>query len=519
MPRNSLRIIVDLSIEAVTCPGVILKDREDVYLSICMLGYQKRTLCLPPFFPLLFHQKFRFERTFMNCGDPAHLVHLLQYEDVLIELIQLNEDYSQDGTVLALYQVSARDFLYPEDSLLPSYAESDREILMQKKIWFSGISPKLEFSCKTSIVDTSTPGLDFYRDRVAERQDLAEDFVIVTPLRKSLRKKKKRNKSYEAPTISSTMKASRLSSGDLEDRPPFIVKRKDSHNRATSPSRASSPSPRRPASAPPTRPRTPISFRTSPPGITGNTSEYISEADCRICRIYQRYFGRRYWGHKKYYHPHNGIKFQTSEPVRDDVRDEELERILNERAAANDFSDSTDDLIDTMNGLSVVGHAIPGTEVEYARLPHSPRLSRSRSRTRSRSVSPSRRYSSPRSRSLSPVLAKSPLRERVGSRPGSPTHADVIHHRVRRALHKNYLSDDSDDSVTSEEALGALRSSLNGGSLRNPDSSVTSHLDDGHYLSNRSAELTGKSHRELFEDSMSRIYRRLHRNLKAKPHL
>ena len=76
-------------------------------------------------------------QTFLNCGDPAHLAHLLQFEDVLIELIQLNEDFTQDGTVLAFYQVSARDFLYPEDSLLPSYAESDREVLMHKKIWFS----------------------------------------------------------------------------------------------------------------------------------------------------------------------------------------------------------------------------------------------------------------------------------------------------------------------------------------------------------------------------------------------
>ena len=45
--------------------------------------------------------------------------------------------------MLAFYQVSARDFLYPEDSLLPKYAESDREVLMHKKIWFSVSDPCL----------------------------------------------------------------------------------------------------------------------------------------------------------------------------------------------------------------------------------------------------------------------------------------------------------------------------------------------------------------------------------------
>ena len=76
-------------------------------------------------------------QTYANCGDPAHLAHVLQFEDVLIELIQLDEDYTRDGTVLAFYQVSTRDFLYPEDSLLPRYAETDREVLMHKKIWFT----------------------------------------------------------------------------------------------------------------------------------------------------------------------------------------------------------------------------------------------------------------------------------------------------------------------------------------------------------------------------------------------
>ena len=76
-------------------------------------------------------------QTFPHCLDPAHLSHILAEDRILIEIIQLNEDYSQDGTVLALYETSMREFLYPEDSLAPSYTDSEREVLMQRTIWFS----------------------------------------------------------------------------------------------------------------------------------------------------------------------------------------------------------------------------------------------------------------------------------------------------------------------------------------------------------------------------------------------
>ncbi|XP_002731113.1 spermatogenesis associated 6-like protein, partial [Saccoglossus kowalevskii] len=135
MPRKALRVKVELNIEAVTCPGTFLRERDDVYLSICLLGYQRKTICVPPVFPLLFHQILRFERTFTNCMDPAQLSLELDQEHVLIEVIQLQPNY-EGGTVLAYYECSARDFLYPDPLLSPSYSSAEREILFTRTLAF-----------------------------------------------------------------------------------------------------------------------------------------------------------------------------------------------------------------------------------------------------------------------------------------------------------------------------------------------------------------------------------------------
>ncbi|XP_038068508.1 serine/arginine repetitive matrix protein 1-like isoform X1 [Patiria miniata] len=481
MPQKALKVTVDLTIQAVTCPGTVLRDREDVYISIHFFGYQKRTLCLPPIFPLLFHQVIRFEKTFVNCIDPAHLALLLEDERILIELIQLNEDYSADGTVLAHFYEPAKEFLYPQHTLMSAYADSEREVLMQRTLWFSGIAPKLEFSCSTTVKDCSAARLSRYSELSAQQSTSDEDFLTVTTERPSRRRT--RTKSYEDTTISwrskspsRSWKRERLGNTSLEDRPPFIIKRGNTHNRATSPSKSVSfsTSPSRPVSAPPpangltsssSSSSSPTVRRRSPrrKASSGRSSSYISENDCRVCRIFKRYYGRRYWGHRKNFHPNHGIKIR---PTKDsDTLVDEADLWL-DRVAQSQVSDDTRDILDGMNDLSLTGRSlepVAGLDVSYGRLPYSPRLSRSRSpsrspRARTRSLSPITLSPRRRSRSPSPILNRSSLKDRYGD--VDLDTSKLIHRRVRKALEHNFSSDSDVSSVTSEEALADLSASL-----------------------------------------------------------
>jgi len=54
---------------------------------------------------------------------------------VKIELIQLSDLFT-DGRVLAWYQSSAREFLYPEPTYAPIYGVHDREILLERSVTF-----------------------------------------------------------------------------------------------------------------------------------------------------------------------------------------------------------------------------------------------------------------------------------------------------------------------------------------------------------------------------------------------
>ena len=46
----------------ITCPGVLLKDKEELYLSVSVLGQYKKTQCVPAAFPLFFQEKLVFEK-------------------------------------------------------------------------------------------------------------------------------------------------------------------------------------------------------------------------------------------------------------------------------------------------------------------------------------------------------------------------------------------------------------------------------------------------------------------------
>ncbi|XP_048358798.1 spermatogenesis associated 6-like protein isoform X2 [Sphaerodactylus townsendi] len=146
----------------VTCPGVYLTEKNDVYLTVCILGQSKETESLPSIFPLLFHEKMWFEKVFEKAKDPIAVVELLGRN---VTKFRLSELIPTEREGLAFYEVNTRDFLFPEPKLTPVYPGVDRELLMKTHPTFPGIAPKLEFSTRTTITELPLRSRRWYHDR------------------------------------------------------------------------------------------------------------------------------------------------------------------------------------------------------------------------------------------------------------------------------------------------------------------------------------------------------------------
>ncbi|KAG7265995.1 hypothetical protein CRUP_029606 [Coryphaenoides rupestris] len=104
MLRKALKVVTELHFRTVSCPGVHLGAKDDLYLSVCVMG-QYRT--------------------------------------------------SKYGETLAWFEEDSRHFLFPEPKLVPSYSGVGREVLMTRAPHFPGIAPQLEFWTKTTIGECS----------------------------------------------------------------------------------------------------------------------------------------------------------------------------------------------------------------------------------------------------------------------------------------------------------------------------------------------------------------------------
>lgn len=153
MPFKAVKVIVELHLRAITCPGVHLPAKDDVYVSVSLMNQYRKSECLPAVFPLLIREKIRFEKVLNYATDPAAIAQFLQCETVKIELIQL---IPPAGEILASFEEDARSFLFPEPKLVPSFSGVGREVLMTRHPTFPGISPRLEFSTKTTISEISS---------------------------------------------------------------------------------------------------------------------------------------------------------------------------------------------------------------------------------------------------------------------------------------------------------------------------------------------------------------------------
>ncbi|XP_067846351.1 spermatogenesis-associated protein 6 [Heptranchias perlo] len=477
MPKKVLRLTVHLKIQAVTCPGVFLPEKDDVYVSVCMLGKFQKTKFLPSVFPLTFNDKMKFEKIFPEAMNPGHVADILEMDTTKFELIQLTPPV---GETLSIYEQNTREFLYPGRRLTPSYPGTDRELLMKRSIDFPGIAPRLEFST-TSIIKEC----QLHLTQIEYEEDNVKLELQSSPVRKSMTKSSKRktclaecprkfskDKSYKQPTVASQTRSpspytkrrmaalsedanqrlAHLNLGpyqfkkETDNKPPFVVRHVDQKLLPTDDLYiASSSLSSKPISQKSWSPSSPI---YDDPSLRG--SYRPSKTSLKISKK-----------------PHE-------KDLLDDSFEDTDEHIMS-GPAGRQFSPATTLMV----------------------------------------------YSTPSSfQKQSPVLKRLSLRERFHPDPSTPTKWEEIHQRVIKVLKTNSARQRLKfDSSAEVDYHSGRRSASSIDSLCDTTERISStlqhnasvHLGDGDYWSNRAAVYRGKPHRAIFEESLEKIYRNMYK--------
>uniref|UniRef100_A0A5F9DPC8 Spermatosis associated 6 n=1 Tax=Oryctolagus cuniculus TaxID=9986 RepID=A0A5F9DPC8_RABIT len=514
MPKvKALQCALALEIRSVTCPGVVLKDKEDIYLSICVFGQYKKTQCVPATFPLVFNARMVFEKVFPEAVDPGDVVAQLEYDTAVFELIQLVPPV---GETLSTYDENTRDFMFPGPNQISGHHDSNRQVTMRRISGLRGIAPKLEFSTTSVITECL----------ISSRKCRTQDKFVYhsAPVEKShgrlqsrtSRSQKKKSKSpernkycinaknYEQPTISSKShspspytkrrmcelsedtrrRLAHLNLGPYEfkketDKPPFVIRHVD------------------------------------PPSPRADTLFGSPSRDCE----------RDGWSRMHTDHSHLGCYRPKDYKVIVTQFPCHLSKDSHLRPAGIEYEYGT--CVDCLYVVFVWCCALFKPICQGAwdwqnviRTPHGRDFDESLDRCEeylsSRSCSKPQHsartllvHSAPSTvpkHSPSPVLNRASLRERFHSDWCSPSNCDEIHDRDERDPEK-------DDELELKRGLlyrdSAYDSDPEYSSFQRPRG--TPHLDDGEYWSNRAASYKGKSHRPVFENSMDKMYRNLYK--------
>ncbi|XP_020730769.1 spermatogenesis associated 6-like protein isoform X8 [Odocoileus virginianus] len=238
-----LEVVVELQIRAISCPGVFLPDKHDVFLGVYLLNQYLETDCFPSMFPIMIQRSMRFEKVFENAIDPGAVADILESFLTRFELIQLVPPVWQE---LAYYEENTRDFLFPEPRLTPSHPGMCREVLMKTVEGFPGIAPKIEFSTRTAIRERVFLHRNrFFEERCKSRRPLSTPKGPKFPLSCVKMKPRESNLDGVAPGMQSRPfspyctrrffqdQPARLNLGYTfkipgESKPPFVVRHVDS---------------------------------------------------------------------------------------------------------------------------------------------------------------------------------------------------------------------------------------------------------------------------------------------------
>ncbi|XP_071421863.1 spermatogenesis-associated protein 6 isoform X2 [Pithys albifrons albifrons] len=460
MPRKALRCVLRLELRSITCPGVLLKDKEELYLSVFVLGQYKKTQCVPAVFPLFFQEKLVFEKDFANIVDPGDLVKLLEFDTAVLELIQLVPPV---GKILATYEENTRDFLFPDPKLTRGHRGLEREILMKRSSSFTGIAPKLRFSTVSLIAESLLNsgrshiqgGLNGVHCSIPNGKQHTKLLKKMT-----LSPEKSRHslapKSYEQPTIASKSRSpspytnrrmcelsegarqrlAHLNLGPHEfrreiDKPPFVVRRVDQ-------------------TSPGVKLYTWCSPRESAAGTWTKADHDPSPLDSYRPKKAEAKCGRR--------------------------------KDLNSCVVCNEDPPNRQS-----HSAGSLEHSAPPAFQQH---------------------------------SLSSVLDRSSLRERFSSGWPSPANGEEIHKRVKNILRthsarQRLLFDESNSSKgdmtkTRESSHNAPLSLSELQSSSPVQRNAPVHLDGGEYRSSHAAVYKGKPHRAIFEESLGKIYRNMY---------
>ncbi|XP_062509361.1 spermatogenesis-associated protein 6-like [Corticium candelabrum] len=115
MGRSVLRIRATLSIYQIRSDGTFLSSRRRVWLRISLFGRDWNSKRVLPTFPIIVNESCKVERLFTNAWNLSSLSDILTADGVTLELVQ-HADNKPDGHVLARYETSVQDFLFPKQS-------------------------------------------------------------------------------------------------------------------------------------------------------------------------------------------------------------------------------------------------------------------------------------------------------------------------------------------------------------------------------------------------------------------